>query len=345
MHISKILITGAAGFIGAAVFQSLIQKGIKCVGIDNLNNYYSTNLKLTRLRDIGFNIQNEPTENEVFEKDLVATFIKLDIQNYNSLNKLFSKHHFDYVLHFAAQAGVRHSLDYPRAYTETNIHGFLNILECCRNNPIKHLLYASSSSVYGNSSQTPFTIESSTDKPLSLYAATKKANEVMAHSYSHLFRIPSTGLRFFTVYGPWGRPDMAPILFAQSIMNKTPILVHNYGEMYRDFTYINDIVESTIKLIPHPPEYISQAATHAPHRILNIGKGSPVRLLDFIYQLENSLGKKAILNLVEMPKSDVGMTWADTTELEKITKFKPKIPLSEGIEEFALWFKKNYKLL
>lgn len=326
----KILVTGAAGFIGAAVTERLLGLGHSVVGLDNLNDYYDVDLKRHRVeRLLGCRAH----------KSQRFTFIKEDICRQDFLLELFQLQNFDVVIHLAAQAGVRHSLIKPQAYLNTNMQGFLNVLECCRHHPVRHLLYASSSSVYGQNAKIPFCVEDKADEPLSLYAASKKSNELMAHSYSHLFGIPTTGLRFFTVYGPWGRPDMAPLLFAEAMLKNEPIAVFNHGKMRRDFTYIDDVVESVVRLVPLvPSSQTGDVSRTAPCRVLNCGRGSPVDLLVFIRLLASALGKQAVVDFQDMQPGDVPMTWADTRPLEALTQFKPLVPIETGVAWFATWF-------
>ena len=343
----KILVTGAAGFIGAAVCQKLAGNGHRVIGIDNLNSYYSTSLKIERLGRLGLDNLNSTcrlkSESGNFE------FIRADLCDLSTLIELFSNESLDIVIHLAAQAGVRFSLIKPNEYISSNVQGFLNILECCRLHPVKQLLYASSSSVYGKYHKIPFSVLDNCDHPANLYAATKRANELMAHSYSHLFRIPTTGLRFFTVYGPWGRPDMAPMIFADLILKGEPLTVFNNGNMKRDFTYIDDIVESISRLLLLPPKPSSAwqgelGVSWAPYRLLNIGRGEPVELLEFIRILENELGKKAHIQFADMHDADVESTWADTTTLENLISFRPSVSINEGVQSFAKWYmswKKN----
>jgi UDP-glucuronate 4-epimerase len=336
----KILITGAAGFIGYHLVKRLVQE-VKntIIGIDNINNCYDQNLKYARLTDTGICKENV--------KDLLSTqstcypnylFIKLDVTDKVHLTNLFTEFYPDIVVNLAAQAGVRYSLDNPHSYVQSNVVGFMNILECCRYNNIKHLIYASSSSVYGNSEQIPFSETQNVDYPVSLYAATKKANELMAHTYSYLYHLPTTGLRFFTVYGPWGRPDMAPILFAKAISENNPIKVFCNGDLSRDFTFVDDIVESTVRLLNAVP---TQDELYPYYRILNVGNSQPVNLMDFIHIMEDAFGKKAILEMYPMQAGDVKITYADTSALEKITKYKPSTSLKNGIEKFVEWYN-NY---
>lgn len=315
----KILVTGAAGFIGCETCLNLIQRGYHVVGMDNLNDYYPVILKKDRLARLNHNL---------FEFELC------DLADKPKLESLFEKHHFDRVIHLAAQAGVRYSLENPQAYIDSNITGFLNILECIRKHPVDHLTYASSSSVYGRNTSTPFKTSDITEKPSSLYAATKKSNELMAETYHHLFQINATGLRFFTVYGPWGRPDMAPWLFAQAISTEKPIKIFNNGNMKRDFTYIEDIIQGVVQV-----SEVGSKKSPSEHRVYNIGRGEPIPLLQFVELLEENLGKKAIKTYLPMQQGDVEITWADTLDLEKDIGYTPKIKLEEGIAHFVNWFK------
>ncbi|MBU2924923.1 NAD-dependent epimerase [Colwellia sp. 1_MG-2023] len=333
----KFLVTGAAGFIGFHVVQRLCKQGHEVIGIDNLNDYYDVNLKLARL--------NELKAYKSFK------FIKLDLANREGIAQLFAIEKFNRVIHLAAQAGVRYSIDNPMAYADSNLIGHLTILEGCRHNNVEHLIYASSSSVYGLNNKTPFATSDSVDHPISLYAATKKSNELMSHTYSHLYNIPTTGLRFFTVYGPWGRPDMALYKFTKAIINGDPIDVYNQGDMRRDFTYIDDIVEGIIKIQDIIPEKNkdwqvesgSTAESSAPYKIFNIGNGNPVKLLDFIDSLESSLGIKATKNFMPMQAGDVYQTYADIEELFIATDYKPLVAVSDGVKEFVNWYKGFYQ--
>lgn len=323
----KVLVTGAAGFIGSFVCKSLLERGDTVIGIDNLNNYYDVQLKLDRLQQL--------------KNQINFRFAHLDIIDSKELNALFSQEKLTHVIHLAAQAGVRYSLENPKAYIDSNITGTFNIFESCRHFPVQHLVYASSSSVYGLNSKLPYAIRDPVDHPASLYAATKKSNELMAHAYSHLFAIPTTGLRFFTVYGPWGRPDMAPMKFAHAIFNNQPIDVYNYGDMQRDFTYIDDIVAGVIKVLDKAPE----ASAHSSlYRLYNIGNNQPTPLLDFIAILENAIGKKAQKNLLPLQPGDVLQTYADIDDLHRDFNFKPQTNLVEGIGKFIAWYKKYYGL-
>jgi len=332
------LITGNAGFIGYHLTKRLICEGHKIIGFDNMNNFYDKNLKFKRL----FDLQRLNLADQNF------TFIKGDLEDMKILEKIFKDFKPDFVIHLAAQAGVRYSITNPLAYINSNLAGFGNILECCRNNEIKHLIYASSSSVYGGNKKIPFKEEHSVDHPVSLYAATKKSNELMAHCYSHLYNIPTTGLRFFTVYGPWGRPDMAPFLFTKSIIEKKPIQIFNNGDMLRDFTYIDDIIESLIRVINKIPQKkenfnnkdLNSSLSWAPYRIFNIGSSNPTPLMEFIDCLENSLKIKAKKVFLPMQPGDVKITSSDTSLLENWIDFKPNTPLKIGIENFVNWYKK-----
>jgi len=329
----KILVTGAAGFIGFHTVKHFAEKGNRVVGIDNINNYYDVELKYARLAENG--IRKELIQNHKSVQSSVNPnykFIKADLQDKVFIDKLFANEHFDVVCHLAAQAGVRHSIDNPYAYINSNIIGFMNILEACRFYPVKHLLYASSSSVYGMNKKVPYSESDKVDSPVSLYAASKRSNELMAHTYSKLYNIPTTGVRFFTVYGPWGRPDMAPFLFMDSIVNQKPIKVFNYGKLSRDFTYIDDIIEGLSVIIDHAP------AGEIPYKIYNIGAGKPVQLLDFIAAIENVTGKTAIKRMVDMQPGDVYQTYADTTALEQELHYKPHISIQEGINKLYDWY-------
>lgn len=347
----KILITGVAGFIGFHIAKRLAVQDYHVVGFDNINNYYDVNLKYARLRELGIETdQLEYGEDVQSEKYPSFKFIKLDLQDRKSVSELFSKEQFDYVCHLAAQAGVRYSLENPHAYADSNLLGFLNILEGCRQNHVKHLVYASSSSVYGMNNKMPLSESDSVDHPISLYAATKKANELMAHSYSHLYQTPTTGLRFFTVYGPWGRPDMSPILFASAIASDQPIRVFNHGKMMRDFTYIDDIVEGVTKVIfiPAQPNLAWNsslpdiASSSAPYRIYNIGNSSPIELLYFIETIENALGKKAHKEFMPLQPGDVLKTFADVSALEQDFQFHPLTSVEQGVELFVEWYRNYY---
>lgn len=332
----KILLTGMAGFIGFHLAKSLVNENFEIVGLDNLNTYYSNRLKTARLNELGFNVSldndNFETENFFLSKTYSnLKFIKLHVKDKEKLLSLFEVENFDYVIHLAAQAGVRYSLVNPDSYIDSNIIGFFNILECCRAYPIKHLIFASSSSVYGLNTKIPFAEDDKTESPTSLYAVTKKTNELMAHSYSHLFNIPITGLRFFTVYGPWGRPDMAYYSFAKNIMAGNPIKLFNNGNMKRDFTYIDDIVNG-IKNLIHK--------THWKFNIFNIGNNSPIGLLEFVKILEHHLNKEAIIEFAPKPPEDVEVTFANVDKLLRNTNFRPQTTLFEGLGKFCSWFLK-----
>ncbi len=311
-----------AGFIGFHLAQRLVRQGASVVGLDNLNDYYDPSLKRARLRELGDDV----------------VFYKADLSDAEAVRGIFEAHSFDVVVHLAAQAGVRYSIDHPEAYIQSNLVGTANILEACRHRPPTHLLYASSSSVYGASTRIPFRTDDPADEPVSLYAATKRSNELMAHSYSHLYGIPATGLRFFTVYGPWGRPDMAYYTFTQDILAGRSITVYNDGAMSRDFTYVDDIVEGIVRLFDKPPS----AEQAAPHRVLNIGNNAPVNLLDFVRVLEAELGKSAAIEFAPMQPGDVVATWADSSELWELTGFTPSTSIGEGVARFVEWYREYY---
>ena len=329
----KILVTGAAGFIGFHLSKSLLNKGHTVVGLDNINDYYDVDLKKERLRILG----------EIASPD-TFTFIKLDLADREAMSEIFATHQFDTVVNLGAQAGVRYSIENPNAYIDSNVVGFVNILEGCRHHDIKHLIYASSSSVYGMNIKQPFTTADCVDFPISLYAATKKSNELMAHSYSHLYNIPTTGLRFFTVYGPYGRPDMAYFSFTKKILAGEPINVFNNGVMQRDFTYIDDIVNGIIRIINKAPSPQCSTVTTAtaPYKIYNIGNNQPVTLRRFITAIEDACGKKAQENLLPMQAGDVPITYADIDELVEDIGFKPETSIEEGIKQFVDWYQKYY---
>jgi len=337
----KILVTGCAGFIGYHLCKKLINKNFYVVGIDDLNDYYDINLKLKRLNELN-RIANL--------KDNQFIFVKEKLENKKSINELFKRYNLEVVINLAAQAGVTYSIHNPDSYISSNIVGFLNILEACRDYSIQNLIYASSSSVYGGNQKIPFSESDSTNHPISLYAATKRANELMAHTYSHLFNIPSTGLRFFTVYGPWGRPDMAPMLFANAIFRNKPITIYNSGNMQRDFTYIDDVVEAINKLILKPASSNlkfdrsnpDNSSSWAPHRVFNIGNSQPVNLLDFISILEEEIGIKAIKIFEKERPGDIKNTYADNDKINKWINFKPKTSLKIGIKNFVFWYKTYY---
>ena len=325
----KILLTGAAGFIGAAVAERLLARGDEVLGLDNLNAYYPVSLKESRLARL--------TPHPNFR------FVRMDVADRVAMPDLFQTEKFDRVIHLAAQAGVRYSLQNPLAYIDSNLLGFANILEGCRHNQVQHLVYASSSSVYGGNSKMPFAEHDNVDHPVSLYAATKKANELMAHTYSHLYCLPTTGLRFFTVYGPWGRPDMAPMLFTLAILQGRAIDVYNHGQMQRDFTYIDDIVEGVVRTLDRPatPE---RATSQAPYRVFNIGNSDPVPLLDFIGCIETALGQSAEKRLLPMQPGDVPATYASTDTLKQWISFAPNTPLQTGIDRFVAWYRDYYQV-
>ncbi len=316
----RVLVSGAAGFIGFHLSKKLLERGERVVGVDNLNSYYDVSLKKSRL--------------EILKTNKDFTFYQDEIQDLPALEKIFSEHPVDIICNLAAQAGVRHSLKDPFSYQKSNLEGFLNLLELARARGIRNFVYASSSSVYGNNKKVPFSVDDRVDTPVSLYAATKKANELMAHAYSHLYKIPCTGLRYFTVYGPWGRPDMALFLFTRAILNKEPINVYNYGQMKRDFTYIDDIVEGTIKALERP----------APFEIFNLGNSNTVGLLDFIGILEEELGQTAEKNMMPIQPGDVPETSADIQRSRDLLGFSPKIPLKDGIKKFVEWYRDYYKV-
>jgi UDP-glucuronate 4-epimerase len=329
----NILVTGAAGFIGYHLSKRLLAENYHVIGVDNLNNYYDVRLKSERLKQL--------------ENHDKFTFYKVDLADAEDLNEIFESHSIPIVINLAAQAGVRYSLTHPHSYVHSNLVGFVNILEACRHYQVEHLLYASSSSVYGANTKTPFSTQDSVDHPVSIYAATKKANELMAHTYSHLFNMPTTGLRFFTVYGPWGRPDMAYYSFTKDIIEGNTIQVYNNGDMRRDFTYIDDIVEGIVKLIDYPPtpdssRDIDPSTSHAPYKIYNIGNNSPVRLMDFINTLETIIGKKAEIEFLPMQPGDVKETYADITDLQEAAGFSPATPLEIGLGHFVEWYKKYH---
>lgn len=335
----KILITGIAGFIGFSLVQKLVteNKDIQIVGLDNINEYYDIRLKYGRLDKLGFlESQIEYGKSVVSSNYYNLSFIKLNLEDKENIFKLFQIEKFDIVCNLAAQAGVRYSIDNPYAYIDSNIIGFLNILEACRNNPIQHLIYASSSSVYGLNDKVPFSENDKVDTPVSLYAASKKSNELMAHAYSSLYKIPTTGLRFFTVYGPWGRPDMAPFLFTKAINEDKPIKIFNNGNMQRDFTYIDDIIDGIIKTLCH----ISKA--DIPYNIYNIGNSAPVKLMDFINEIEKALNKEANKVFLPMQPGDVYQTYADLSNLDKAVGFKPNTSIKDGVKSFVAWYQDFY---
>jgi UDP-glucuronate 4-epimerase len=336
----KILITGTAGFIGFHLTRRLLEENHQIVGLDNINDYYDVGLKKDRLKETGIV--------EIKENDLVTStiddnyrFIKTDLQNRDVVEQLFESERFDVVINLAAQAGVRYSLENPHTYVESNIVGFLNILEGCRHTDVSHLMYASSSSVYGSNKEMPFKTTDHVDHPVSLYAASKKSDELMAHTYSHLYDIPTTGLRFFTVYGPWGRPDMALFLFTKAMIEGRTIDVFNHGEMARDFTYVDDIVEGMNRLLHKAPSQSNEKST-APYQLFNIGYGSPVNLMDFIHEIEKNLEIEAEKNFMDIQPGDVPKTWADVEPLNNLTGFRPQVSVREGVKKFIKWYKKYY---
>jgi len=332
----KVLVTGAAGFIGSQLSKRLLERGNEIVGLDNLNEYYDINLKKARLTQL------EELPN--------FRFIKLELADRSSIAELFAREKFNRVVNLAAQAGVRYSIENPHAYVDSNVVGFVNLLEGCRHNNVEHLVFASSSSVYGLNTLMPFSVHQNVDHPISLYAATKKANELMAHTYAHLYNLPTTGLRFFTVYGPWGRPDMALFKFTKAILEDKPIDVYNYGKMRRDFTYIDDIVEGVIRVLEHipssNPDWSSDSpdpsTSPAPYKLYNIGNNQPVELMHYIETLEKALGKPAKKNMLPMQAGDVPMTYADVNDLEREVGFKPQTSIVEGIGHFVKWYKSYY---
>jgi UDP-glucuronate 4-epimerase len=354
----KILVTGTAGFIGSHLAQKLIERGDEVIGLDNINNYYDVRVKYGRLERAGVIESLEEGENIEYNKLITSKkysnykFIKLNLEDKQNLDKLFETEQFDAVCNLAAQAGVRYSLTNPMAYMDSNIIGFMNILEGCRNFNVKNLSYASSSSVYGLNEKQPFSTHDSVDHPISLYAASKKSNELMAHTYSHLFGIQTTGLRFFTVYGPWGRPDMALFLFTKAIFEDKPIDVFNYGEMERDFTYIDDIVEGVIRVIDNPAKPNKNfdkknpdpSTSSAPYKVYNIGNNAPVKLMDFITALEKKIGKTAKKNMLPIQPGDVPSTYADVTDLIEDLGYKPNTSIEEGISNFVDWYKEFFKI-
>jgi UDP-glucuronate 4-epimerase len=349
----KILVTGTAGFIGYHLAQRLIERGDEVVGLDSVNDYYDPAIKYGRLAQTGID------KDQVEYNKLVASskhdnyrFIQLNLEDKENLDTLFSEQKFDRVCNLAAQAGVRYSLVNPQAYINANIVGFVNILEACRHHDIQHLAYASSSSVYGLNESMPFSTSDNVDHPVSLYAASKKSNELMAHTYSHLFELPTTGLRFFTVYGPWGRPDMALFLFTKAILEGKSIDVFNHGKMRRDFTYVDDIVEGIIRVIDNPPVGNSDwsgktpdpSCSRAPYKIYNIGNSNPVELMDFIEAIEQALGKQAKKNMMPLQPGDVPATWADVSDLVEDLDYQPATTVQEGVERFIAWYKEYYNI-
>lgn len=346
----KVFITGTAGFIGFHLAEKLLSKGFNVLGIDNINDYYDVNLKLDRLKQAGIT-DPKPGDISQSNKHESYRFIQADIQDEEVITGLFKTENIDIVVNLAAQAGVRYSLENPQTYLDSNITGFLNILEGCRHYPVKHLIYASSSSVYGANKNMPFKTSDTVDHPVSLYAASKKSNELMAHTYSHLFGIPTTGLRFFTVYGPWGRPDMALFLFTKAMIEGKSIDVYNYGEMARDFTYVDDIVDGIDALIEHAPNKTTKdlnsarnGETNVPYQLFNIGYGSPVKLMDFINEIEKNLNVNADKNMMPIQPGDVPKTWADVADLQDLTGFRPITSIDKGVKNFIDWYLKYYKV-
>ena len=334
-----ILVTGVAGFIGYHLCESLLKKGYSVIGLDNINNYYEVRLKYARLHQLGIKNESASIFSKISESNLHGNrmqFIRLNLEDRIQLPLLFEKYKFDMVCNLAAQPGVRYSIENPAAYIDSNVNGFLNVLECCRHYNVKRLVYASSSSVYGNSDKTPFAETANVDLPISLYAATKKSNELMAHTYSHLYQIETIGLRFFTVYGPWGRPDMATFLFTDAILNNKFIKVFNNGNLSRDFTYIDDIVEGVVNTL------LKDSKNPSLYKLYNIGNGSPVQLLDFIQSLEITLEISAKKKMLPMQAGDVSQTFADTTLLKRDYDYKPQITIEQGIKEFVSWYKDFY---
>ncbi len=349
----KILLTGSAGFIGSAVCRRLLDKGNTVVGLDNINDYYNPALKYGRLAELGIDKEDVAwykfARSSTFPK---FEFIRMNLEDKHAMQMLFANGGFDAVINLGAQAGVRYSITNPHAYIESNVDGFINILEGCRHNGVKHLVYASSSSVYGLNGKVPFSEHDGIAHPVSLYAATKKSNELMAHAYSKLYNLPTTGLRFFTVYGPWGRPDMSPFLFMDAILHDRPIKVFNNGDMLRDFTYIDDIVEGVVRIIDVIPEgnpdwdekNPDPASSPAPYRIYNIGNQQPTKLMDYIACIEKAIGREAKKEFLPMQQGDVYQTYADSSALGEATGFKPCTPLQDGIDRTVAWFKRFYNL-
>jgi len=349
----KILITGTAGFIGFHLVKRLAEEGYDIVGLDNINSYYDVNLKFNRLQNTGIS-KEEIKYNKIIRSSVHPgyKFIKLNLEDDAKVYELFKREKFDKVCHLAAQAGVRYSIENPRTYIDCNIVGFLNILEACRYNGTSHLVYASSSSVYGLNEKMPFSVQDNVDHPVSLYAASKKSNELMAHTYSHLYGLPTTGLRFFTVYGPWGRPDMALFMFTKAILENKPVNVYNNGEMERDFTYIDDIIEGIARIIKSVPRgnkgwsgmNPDPSSSVAPYSVYNIGNNNPVKLLDFIESIETATGKKARKNMLPMQPGDVPKTWADVSSLMEDFNYNPKTTIEIGIKNFVNWYREYYRL-
>ncbi|AYN68436.1 NAD-dependent epimerase [Euzebyella marina] len=335
----KILVTGAAGFIGYHLCEKLVKEGHEVIGLDNINDYYDVNLKFGRLDQLGISKVDAEKFNEVNSSSKypgIFSFVRMNLEDRKVLPQLFEKERISKVCNLAAQAGVRYSLENPETYIDSNIVGYLNLLECCRHYKVEHLVYASSSSVYGLNEKIPFSTDDTVDHPISLYAASKKSNELMAHTYSHLFDIPTTGLRFFTVYGPWGRPDMALFLFTDAIAKGKPINVFNHGKMERDFTYVDDIVEGVYRILTGP------VSNRPKYKVYNIGNNNSVKLMDFIEAIESSMGKKAEKNMMPMQPGDVERTWADVSDLMKDYDYKPDTKVKEGIQNFVKWYKDYY---
>jgi len=349
----KVLITGTAGFIGSHLAKRLLKEGFEVIGLDCINDYYDVNLKYDRLENTGI-LKNEITDGKITQSKKFDKyrFVKIKLEDKSALDNLFKNEEFDYVVNLAAQAGVRYSIDNPYAYIDSNIIGFINILEACRHNKIKHLVYASSSSVYGLNEQIPFSTSACTDHPISLYAASKKANELMAHTYSQLYNLPTTGLRFFTVYGPWGRPDMALFLFAEAARKGEVINVYNYGKMMRDFTYIEDIVEGILRATKHIPRKNKKwsgknpdsSYSSAPYKVYNIGNNSPVKLMNFIKAIENELGIEVKKKMLPLQAGDVPKTFANVEDLIKNVNYKPETSIEDGIKQFVNWYKMYYNI-
>ena len=351
MKKSKVLVTGTAGFIGFHLANRLVKDDYDVLGLDTINDYYNPNLKFDRLEEAGFekekiqwNELTQSTQNQNFQ------FVRMNLQDEKNLEKLFKSQQFDVVVNLAAQAGVRYSLENPKAYIDSNIIGFSNILENCRHQKVKHLVYASSSSVYGLNSKMPLSTQDNVDHPMALYAASKKSNELMAHAYSHLYNFATTGLRFFTVYGPWGRPDMALFLFTKAILNNQPINVFNHGKMIRDFTYVDDIVEGIVRVINNPPKgnpnwdanKPDPSSSPAPYKIYNIGNNNPVNLMDFIEAIESKLGKTAEKNMMPIQAGDVPATFADVSDLIENINYQPNTEIKDGVNSFIDWYKAYY---
>lgn len=335
----KILVTGAAGFIGFHLCRRLVNEGHEVIGIDNINDYYDVDLKYARLEELGI----KRDEAKVFLSECLSTyygaqmtFIRVNLEDEENIPKLFEKSGFEIVCNLAAQAGVRYSIENPKAYIDSNINGFLNVLECCRHNNVRRLVYASSSSVYGNTLEVPFKESNNVDFPISLYAATKKSNELMAHTYSHLYNLETIGLRFFTVYGPWGRPDMAMFLFAEAILNDKSIKVFNNGDLSRDFTYIDDIINGVMKTL------IQDSRNNSLYKLYNIGNSTPVQLIDFINAIEKVTEKRAIKKMMPMQAGDVNRTWADIEKMKNDYDYSPSVSVDKGVQEFINWYQLHY---